>query len=93
VPRLIWSAQAHRDIAAIDEYLTQFDGALAARTLEAIAKAADMLSRFPAIGPSLGSNTRSLRAQHTHYVIVYAIRDEGIVILHLHHDRQDWRAS
>ena len=92
MPRLIWSEESHRDIAAIDEYLTQFDRALAAFTLEAIAKSADMLTRFPAICPALGSDTRSLRARHTNYVIVYAIREEEIVILHIHHDRQDWRA-
>jgi plasmid stabilization system protein ParE len=93
VPRLIWSEEAHRDIAAISEYLRQFDGALAAFPLEAIGKSAEMLTRFPAIGPALGSETRSLRARQTNYVIVYAIRDEGIVILHIHHDRHDWRAT
>jgi toxin ParE1/3/4 len=92
VPRLIWSEEAHRDIAAINEYLGQFDGGIAAFNLEAIARSADMLTRFPAIGPALGSNTRSLRAKQTNYVIVYAIRDEGIVILHVRHDREDWRA-
>ena len=91
MPRLIWSEEAHRDIASISEYLEQFDGEIAAFNLEAIAKSADRLTRFPAIGPTLGAETRSLRAKHTNYVIVYAIREEGIVILHIYHDRQDWR--
>lgn len=90
--RIIWSKEAHRDIASINDYLAQFDGGIAASNLEAIAKSADMLTRFPAIGPALGSETRSLRARHTNYVIVYAVREEGIVILHIRHDRQDWRA-
>jgi len=93
VPRLIWSQEAHRDIAAINDYLEQFDGDLAAATLAAIAKATDILTSFPAIGPTHGSETRSLRAGRTHYVIVYAIRSGAIVILHIYHDRQDWRAE
>jgi plasmid stabilization system protein ParE len=93
VPRLIWSEEAYRDITAISDYLEQFDGALAASTLEAIGTSADMLTRFPAIGPALGVETRSLRARHTNHVIVYTIRDEGIVILHIHHDRQNWRSE
>jgi plasmid stabilization system protein ParE len=91
VPQLSWSEASLSDLASINEYLVQFDADIAVRMLLSIRDASRILTSFPAAGPVVDLGHRSLRVRQTPYVLIYAIRDDEVTILHVRHTREDWR--
>jgi toxin ParE1/3/4 len=93
MPRLIWAERARQDLREISGYLAQFDGRLAGRTLRAVQQSAQRLEAHPFIGPPLADVYRSLRASGTRYVLIYRADQEGVEVLRVRHEREDWRSE
>ena len=90
--KLFWTARALRDIANIDQWLTQHASQqLAIDQLERVRQRARQLRNFPSLGPHVEGGTRPVRVAKTPYVLAYRINDDLIEILRIHHDRQNWR--
>ena len=93
--QITWTAPALADLRAIDRWLThQASRELALRTLGEIKFRVSFLENFPHGGrPELGQNFRVLRIFHTPYLILYRIQEEGVQILRIRHEREDWRVD
>jgi len=89
--KLKWTRPALTDLRGIDSYLSQCSRETAARILASIRASADILASFPAMGPSLDSQTRSLQVRQTPYVLIYRIEGDRISLLRIYHNRQNWR--
>ena len=89
--RLIWSHASLRDLSAIEDFIGADNPRAALRIGRAIRDRAEQLRRFPASGPSLEGEFRSLKVRDAPYVLVYRIGERRIEILRVRHAREDWR--
>jgi plasmid stabilization system protein ParE len=89
--RLIWSFASRRDLIAIEEFIGADSPSAALRMIGAIRERAEQLRRFPASGPSLGGEIRSLTVRGTPFLVIYRINDGRIEIARIRHAREDWR--
>lgn len=91
--RVIWAPLSRLDLALIDDYLHDRDGAAAARTLRAIRTAADRLLQFPRVGRVLEEPLRVLGVRGTPYILVYRISGQTVEIARVRHRRENWLAA
>ena len=89
--RLVVSPEAHGDLVAIIELLTEKAGApVAQRYRRDLERLMDRISDFPASGasrPSLGDGVRI--GVVTPYVLIYQTRDETVRVLRVLDGRRD----
>lgn len=89
---LFWSETARRDLRRIRAFLEPNDPDLAAAALTSIEGASRRLKQPPMLGPPVGSGVnRKLSVTDYHYVIIYRIEPQRIVISRVHH-AEDWFA-
>lgn len=92
--RIVWSADARRDLRDITLYYGQFAPDLPVRLIDRIDAAALRLIDFPRLGPELpDSDVRAWLARGTPYVLLYRQTREGIRILQVRHGRSDWKPA
>jgi toxin ParE1/3/4 len=91
--RLIWSEPALKDLRGINDYLRQHDPRAAITALRAINTKAKLLRRFPGLGPPVDEAQRYVSVSRTTYVLVYAIKRDGVEIHRVYDSRQDWLAG
>ncbi len=87
--RVVWTARALRDLAALRAYISQDN--LPAAERQVVLAAAAGLARFPDIGrPGRRSGTRELVVGRTPYLVPYRVRGELVEVLRVLHGRQRW---
>lgn len=91
MPGVIWSESARHDLRAIDQYLSGENPAAAVRMLRAIRSKAGQLRAYPASGPALEGELRSLAVLGTPFIIVYRAGAGSVEILRVRHGRENWR--
>ena len=89
--RLIWSHASRRDLNAIEESIGADNPRAALRIVCAIRDRAEQLRHFPASGPTLSGEFRSLTVRGTPFVVVYRIGEGRVEIARVRHTREDWR--
>ena len=90
MPQLSWAPLALADLAEIDVYLVQRNGAAAARILRAIRASAERLLEYPRLGRVLDDPIRILGVRRTTYLLAYRIAEDGIEIARVRHRRENW---
>ncbi|MGZ3303674.1 MAG: type II toxin-antitoxin system RelE/ParE family toxin [Isosphaeraceae bacterium] len=88
---VIWLEGAFLDSRRVREHIRQFNPLAAQKTVGRIEKAAEQLSRFPAVG-RVGEvlGTRELVITVTPYFLVYRARGDRLEILRVFHSKQQW---
>ena len=88
---VIWLEGAFLDSRRVREHIRQFNPLAAQKTVGRIEKAAEQLSRFPAVG-RVGEvpGTRELVITVTPYFLVYRARGDRLEILRVFHNKQQW---
>ena len=91
MPALTWTVPARDDIRGIEAWLDENAApGLAVTTLTAIYRRAAFLENFPRSGRPLKSGLRVLRVLDTPHVILYRVTESEVLILRVHHEREDW---
>ena len=89
--RVVWTARALRDLAALRAYTSQDNLPAAERQVELVLATVAGLARFPDIGrPGRRSGTRELVVGRTPYIVPYRVRGELVEVLRVLHGRQRW---
>lgn len=89
-----WSSVAQADFRDFYESALEQDATYALNITEALEAATARLLAFPGLGTPIGSaGHRKWRLKKTPFLMIYTIEDNGIVILRVHHERQDWGVS
>lgn len=88
---VIWLEGAFLESRRVREHIRQFNPLAAQKTVGRIEKAAEQLSRFPAVG-RVGEvpGTRELVITVTPYFLVYRARGDRLEILRVFHSKQQW---
>ena len=88
---VIWLEGAFLDSRRVREHIRQFNPLAAQKTVGRIEKAAEQLSRFPAVG-RVGEvpGTRELVITGTPYFLVYRAHGDRLEILRVFHSKQQW---
>ena len=92
--KLRYTPQAHRDLDAIAEHISERNPAASKRVGDRIRRTAQLLSEFPFIGhPGKLSATQEFVIPGLPYIIVYRIDpgEQAVVIVGIHHGAQDRR--
>lgn len=91
--RVIWAEAAINDLHAIEDYLTDtYSSAFARHVIKSLIAAANWLLRHPHGGERLAfDGWRKWRPRKSRHVLVYRIVDDGIEVLRVRHERNDWR--
>ena len=86
---VIWLEGAFLESRRVREHIRQFNPLAAQKTVGRIEKAAEQLSRFPAVG-RVGEvpGTRELVITGTSYFLVYRARGDRLEILRIFHSKQ-----
>ncbi len=88
---IVWRAQAEGDLDALTDYITLDNPQAALRVYDTILAAVDRLATFPTSGrPGRLARTRELVVPGLPYVVIYAIIEEEIQILTVHHTSRKW---
>lgn len=93
MPRVVWSQPARDDLARIDTYLDDLDGAAAVRIVTAIRATAERLRDFPEIGRPLDAPFRVLSVRSTPYLLFYRLYQQRVEVIALRHGSQDWASE
>jgi plasmid stabilization system protein ParE len=89
-----WSRLAPRDLSAIEAYYADPAPDFVARAEDALLGAADFLLDAPNAGAPFGlSGARKWGVSGIPYVILYRPTDAGVLIVRIHHVRENWRMS
>lgn len=91
--RVRFTPTALDDLVRIRDYLVEHRGtAHATRVGARIRAAIDLLIEFPYIG-HLGKvpGTRVRKVTGQPYVVIYRVTEDSVEIVHIYHERQDWR--
>ncbi len=89
--RIVWTAPALRDIAALRDYMAHHNPAAAVRQVQLIFAGVTVLSQFPESGrPGRRPGTRELVIARTPYVVPYRVRHGAVEVLRVLHGRQRW---
>ena len=84
--RVVWTARALRDLAALRAYISQDNLPAAERQVELVLAA---VAGLPDIGrPGRRSVTRELVVGRTPYLVPYGVRGELVEVLHVLHGRR-----
>jgi plasmid stabilization system protein ParE len=90
--RVRWADKAIRDLLELKEDLSEIHPDVARTVLARIDRAACWLAENPKAVPAAGyRDWRNLAVKRTSRVIVFRPEPNGIVVLHVHHARSDWR--
>lgn len=91
--RVIWAEGAIGDLHAIEEYLTEtYSSALARHVITSLIAAANWLLLHPHGGERLAfDGWRKWRPRKSRHVLIYRIGEDGIEVLRVRHERNDWR--
>lgn len=90
--RIRWTVPAADDLEGIKRYLQEHYPQFAEPTVRTIYQRIRALTRSPHRGrPGHVSGTRELSLSPLPYLVVYAVTDQTVEILHIHHGAQDWR--
>ena len=89
--RIVWTAPAVSDIAAIRTYVAASNPAAAREQVARVIQSVSMLAEFPDIG-RLGRRigTRELVVMRTPFLVAYRPLAEQVEILRVLHARQRW---
>lgn len=89
--KLKWTSKALSDLVRLYEFLSQKDKLAAARIVQALTKAPNILTNSPRIGEQLFEfEPREVRRfLVSHYEMRYEIQESTIYILRLWHTRED----
>ena len=91
--RLVFSGRARRDLTEAIAFIAAENPAAASWQRGLIEETARRLTVFPALGPTLGEmldSTRQAQVPRTPFRLVYAIRQDAIVILRVWHGAREW---
>ncbi|KQR80467.1 type II toxin-antitoxin system RelE/ParE family toxin [Sphingomonas sp. Leaf343] len=89
--RVNWTTPALHDLREIDTWLLrEASGNVAVEVLTTIRERASALANFPQIGRPHADGHRILKVGHTPYLIRYRLVPEGVDVLRVHHERQNW---
>ena len=90
--RVRWTTAAADDLQQIHDYLSDHEPHLARSTVIAIREAIHSLRRFPHRGrPGAVEGTRELVHERLPYIVVYRMKEDVAVVLHIWHAAQDRR--
>ena len=90
--RVRWTANAERDLDAIEAFIGQDNAVAAIETVLAILqRVEDTLSAHPSIGRAgRVHGTRELILARTPYIVPYRVRDKTIEVLRVLHAARRW---
>ncbi len=90
--RVRWSANAERDLDAIEAFIGQDNAVVAIETvLGILQRVEDTLPPHPSIGcAGRVSGTRELILTRTPYLVAYRMRDKTIEVLRVLHAARRW---
>ena len=89
--RVRWLRVALANLDAEAEYIAQDNPAAAARVVQKILRAVDLLKENPAMGRAgRVAGTRELVVAETPYVIPYRVRGDAVEILRVFHAARKW---
>jgi plasmid stabilization system protein ParE len=89
--RVNWSLRAQDDFNIIYRQALDEDARYALNLLSSLEKAISRLSEYPQIGMPVGSaGHRKWRLARTPFLIIYRADPQGLHILRVQHERQDW---
>lgn len=89
--RVTWSLRAQDDFNIIYRQALEDDARYALNLVSALEKAMARLSEFQQIGTPVGSaDHRKWRLGRTPFLMIYRTSQQGLHILRVHHERQDW---
>jgi toxin ParE1/3/4 len=90
--RIRWTAPAAEDLEAIRLYLDEQFPHVAQSTVRTVYNRIRSLKKTPYRGrPGHRTGTRELTLAPLPYVVVYAVKNEAVEVLHIYHGAQDWR--
>jgi len=90
--RIRWTVPAADDLEGIKNYLQEYYPQFAEPTIRTIYKRIYSLKTAPSRGrPGHRTDTRELTLAPLPYVVVYSVKADAILILHIYHGSQDWR--
>jgi toxin ParE1/3/4 len=93
VSTVAWTTDARADLASIDDYYAARDPDFAARVGRTAIAAADFLLGFPEAGEEIAPDHRRWHVKQTPYVLVYRSVLQGIQVLRVFHERQNYRSQ
>jgi len=89
-----WSSLAQADFQHFYEDALEPDPTYALNITESLDAAITRLLEFPRLGPPVGgSGHRKWRLKKTPFLMIYTIEFDGLYILRVYHERQDWDLS
>ena len=89
-----WTPPAIADLRRINVWLREnATAAVALRVTIDIRKRARFLEDFPRGGRPVSATLRLLRVFGTPYLILYRIEDDGVQVIRVHHEREDWQVE
>ena len=89
-----WMPLAEQDLEAAYDYIRQQNPPAAARVVERVFEAVEMLSRYPSAGhPGPVPTTRELTVTRTPLIVVYHLTRDEIQILAVIHGARRWPTS
>lgn len=89
--RVTWSLRAQDDFNILYRQALGDDARYALNLVGSLEKAIARLSEYPHIGTPVGSaDHRKWRLGRAPFLIIYRVDNQGLHILRVHHERQDW---
>lgn len=89
--RVTWSLRAQDDFNIIYRHALNDDARYALNLVSALEKAIARLSEYPQVGTPVGSaDHRKWRLGRTPFLMIYRTSQQGLHILRVLHERQDW---
>ena len=86
-----WTPPAVEDLRSIVDYIRRDNPNATRNVAKRIFDSGNCLSDFPELGrPGSVPGTREMTFPGWPYLLVYEIRGEAVVILHVHHGAREW---
>ena len=90
--RIIWSAPAKADLAAIHEFYRDMSPDYAFTVTALAVRAARLLAERPKLGPAIGDGDyRKWSVSKTNHILIYRIDGRTLRISRVFHAAQDWQ--
>ena len=89
--RIIWSAPAKADLAALHEFYRDSAPDHALMVTALAVRAARLLAERPKLGPIVAdTDHRKWTIKKTHHILIYRVESERLHISRVAHASQDW---